>query len=169
MSAPTVITLVMISAVPRHSTNAVQIATTIATTGPSSDFTRRALSAAATVARLASSIRFASRSCRSNALTERTEPSPCCATATISLCRLRTSRVASLTAFLKRITNSSRNGVTPTAISAKSQLSQNMMPSMPTIVIMSTTIDSVADDAKSCTVATSLVSVDSMLPVWCVA
>ena len=56
--------------------------------------------------------------------------------------------------------------MTPTAISAKSQLSQNMMPSMPTIVIMSTTIDSVADDAKSCTVDTSLVSVDSSAPVW---
>ena len=114
-------------------------------------------------------MRFASRSWRSKALTERTDPRPCCATATISLWRLRTSRVASLTAFLKRITKSSRNGVTPMAMSAKSQLSQNMMPSMPTMVMMSTTIDSVADDAKSCTVDTSLVSVDSSEPVWCVA
>ena len=114
-------------------------------------------------------MRLASRSWRSNALTERTEPNPCCATATISLWRLRTSRVASFTAFLKRITNRSRKGVTPMAISAKSQFSQNMMPSMPTMVMTSTMIDSVAEDAKSWTVETSLVRVDRSEPVWCVA
>ena len=71
----------------------------------------------------------------------------------------------SFTAFLKRKTNSSRNGVTATAISVKSQLSQNMSPSMPTMVIRSTRMPSVDDDAKSCTVETSLVIVDSSVPV----
>ena len=70
-----------------------------------------------------------------------------------------------MTAFLKRMTKSSRNGVTATAISVKSQLSQNMSPSMPTIVIRSTTMPSVDDDAKSCTVETSLVIVESSVPV----
>ena len=83
----------------------------------------------------------------------------------MSLCRLRTSRCTSLTAFLKRITKSSRNGVTATAISVKSQLSQNMSPSMPTIVIRSTRMPSVDADAKLCTVATSLVIVESSVPV----
>ena len=70
----------------------------------------------------------------------------------MSLCRMRTSCVTSFTAFLKRNTNSSRNGVTPTAISAKSQSSQNISPSMKTIVSRSTRMPSVADEAKFCTV-----------------
>ena len=59
--------------------------------------------------------------------------------------------------------------MTPTAIRAKSQLSQNIRPSMPTIVIRSTAIDNVDDDAKSCTVDTSAVIVDSNAPVCCVS
>jgi hypothetical protein len=165
VSAPTDIAPAMISAVPRQSTNAVHAATTMVTTGERTDLMRRAFSDASTVARLAASIRCASRSCRPKASTTRIEPRPCSTTETMSLCLRRTSRVAPLTAFLKRATNSSRNGVMATAISAKSQFSQNMIPSMPTIVIASTRMTSVADDAKSCTVATSLVIVESSAPL----
>ena len=56
-------------------------------------------------------------------------------------------------------------GVTPTAISAKSHSSQNMSPSIITIVSRSTTMESVADDAKFWTVVTSLVIVDRSGPV----
>ena len=90
-------------------------------------------------------------------------------TATISLWRTRTIRVTSLTAFLSRITNSSRNGVTPIAISVKSQSSQNMSPSMKTMVRRSTKIVSVDEDANACTVETSLVSVDISDPVLAVS
>ena len=55
--------------------------------------------------------------------------------------------------------------MTATAISVKSQLSQNMSPSIPTIVIRSTRMPSVDAEAKPCTVATSLVIVDSSVPV----
>ena len=144
---------------------AVHIATTTVTTGDSSDFTRRAFSAASTCERLASPMRSCSRSCRANALTTRTDSRPCWTTATMSLCRRRTSWVTFLTDFLNRITNSSRNGVTPIAISAKSHSSQNMRPSIMTIVSRSTTMPSVADDAKFWTVVTSLVIVDSSGPV----
>jgi hypothetical protein len=71
-----------------------------------------------------------------------------------------------LTAFLKRITNSSRKGVTPTAISVKSQLSHNIRPSMKTMVSRSTAMPSVDDEAKLCTVDTSLVMVDISAPVF---
>ena len=143
----------------------VHSATTTVTPGDSSDLTRRAPSAAATCARLASPIRVRSKSWRPKALTTRTDSSPCCTTATMSVWRRRTSCVACFTSFLKCSTNSSSTGVTPTAISAKSQLSQNIRPSMPMIVMMSTRIPSVADDAKPCTVATSLVIVDRSGPV----
>ncbi len=74
-----------------------------------------------------------------------------------------------MTAFLKRMTNISRNGVTPTAISVKSQSSQSMSPSMNTIVTRSTTIPSVDDEAKLWTVETSLVIVDISAPVFAVS
>ena len=63
----------------------VQSETMAVTTGDSSDLTRRALSAASTVARLAVSSRACSRSSRPNACTTRIDSSPCCKTATISL------------------------------------------------------------------------------------
>ena len=56
-----------------------------------------------------------------------------------------------------------------TTSSAKSQLSQNIRPSMPTIVIKSTRMLSVDDDTKSCTVETSSVIVLRSTPVWCVS
>ena len=71
-----------------------------------------------------------------------------------------------MTAFLKRMTNISRKGVTPTAISVKSQSIQNIRPSMRTTVMRSTTMPSVDDEAKLCTVATSLVMVDISVPVF---
>ncbi len=147
----------------------VHSATTMLTTGESSDLTWRALSAAWMVAWLAACMCAISRSCRPNALTARTEPRPSWTTATTSLCLTRTVRVTSLTAFLKRMTNISRNGVTPIAISVKSQSSQNMRPSMNTMVTRSTTMPSVDDDAKSCTVDTSLVIVDISVPVFAVS
>ena len=78
---------------------------------------------------------------------------------------MRTSRVTSLTAFLNRTTNISRKGVTPTAISVKSQSSQNIRPTIKTIVTRSTIMPSVDDDAKPWTVETSLVIVDISVPV----
>jgi hypothetical protein len=78
-------------------------------------------------------------------------------------------RVTSFTAFLKRMTNSSRKGVTPTAISVKSQSSQTIRPSMNTMVSRSTMMSSVDDEAKSCTVETSLVIVDISAPVFAVS
>ena len=56
-----------------------------------------------------------------------------------------------------------------TAISVKSQSSQNIRPSMKTIVSRSTTMPSVADEAKPCTVDTSLVMVDISAPVFAVS
>ena len=148
---------------------AVQSATTMLTTGDSSDLTWRALSAASTVAWLAASMCASSRSCRPNALIARTDPRPSWTTATTSLCRTRTVRVTSFTAFLKRMTNISRKGVTPTAISVKSQSSQIIRPSMKTMVKRSTTMPSVDDEAKLCTVDTSLVMVDISAPVFAVS
>src|SRR5207237_1274910 len=84
-----------------------------------------ALRAACTAARLASWRCSSSSSWRPKAFTTRMDSSPCCTTPTMSLSRRRTSRVAFLTAFLKRTTKRRRNGATPTAMSAKSQLSQN--------------------------------------------
>ena len=55
------------------------------------------------------------------------------------------------------------------AISVKSQSSQNIRPSMKTMVIRSTTMPSVDDDAKLCTVDTSLVMVDISAPVFAVS
>ena len=89
-----------------------------------------------------------SRSCRPKALTTRIDSSPCCTTATMLLCCLRTSCVAFFTAFLNRETSNSMNGVTRHSDQVKSQLSQNMTTSMPTIVNISTTIPRVEDDAK---------------------
>ena len=108
-------------------------------------------------------------SCRPYAFTTRTDSRPCCTTATISLWCLRTSWVAFFTARLNRATNSSRNGVTAIAISAKSQSSQNMMPSMPTIVSRSTRMPSVPDEAKFWIVFTSVVMVERIAPTWCVS
>ena len=59
--------------------------------------------------------------------------------------------------------------MTPTAISVKSQSSQNMRPSMKTMVTRSTTMPSVDDEAKPWTVATSLVIVDISVPVFAVS
>ena len=56
--------------------------------------------------------------------------------------------------------------MTPTAISVKSQSSQNIRPSMKTMVIRSTTMPSVDDEAKLWTVDTSLVMVDISAPVF---
>jgi hypothetical protein len=55
--------------------------------------------------------------------------------------------------------------VTPSAISVKSQSSQNISPTMKTMVIMSTRMLSVEDDAKFCSVVTSVVMVDISAPV----
>ena len=85
------------------------------------------------------------------------------------LCCRRTSCVAFFTAFLNRDTNKSKNGVTATAISVKSQFSQNMMKSMPMIVSRSTAISSVDDDAKLWMVWTSAVIVLSSAPLWCLS
>ena len=151
---------------PRQSTKPVQSATTIVTAGERSDFTRRALSAASTVARLTSSRRDSSSSCRPKAFTTRIDSSPCSTTATMSLWWCRTSCVARLTTRLSRATNSSKNGVTPTAMSAKSNSSQSMRPSMPMMVSRSTRMSSVDDDAKPWMVSMSSVMVDSSAPVW---
>ena len=56
--------------------------------------------------------------------------------------------------------------MTPTAISVKSQSSQNIRPSMNTMVKRSTTMPSVDEEAKLCTVDTSLVIVDISVPVF---
>ena len=90
---------------------------------------------------------------------------PCCTTATIWLCSLRTWWVAFFTAFLKRDTKNSKNGVTPTAIMVKSQLSQNIRPSMLTMVSRSTKMLSVEDEAKPWMVWMSVVMVLSRVPV----
>src|SRR5664280_409120 len=90
----------------------------------------------------------------------------CCTTATISDCSLRTWCVAFFTAFLNRETNSSRNGVTPMAISVKSQFSQNINTNMQTIVSMSTRMFKVEDDANPWIVCMSVVIVLSIAPVW---
>jgi hypothetical protein len=153
------------SPAPRHKTRAVHSATTTATTGERSDLTRRALSAAFTVARLASPSRDASTSCAPNVCTVRIDSRPVWSTDTMSLSRRRTSRVAFLTARLNRVTNSSRNGVIATTSSVKSQLSQNIRPSIPTMVMKSTRMLSVSDDTKSCTVETSSVIVLRSNPV----
>ncbi len=119
------------------------------TTGDSSDFTRRAASAAFTVAWLTSPSSSCSMSWRPKALTTRIDSRPCCTTATISACSLRTAWVAFFTAFLKRETKSSRKGVTATAIKVKSQLSQDIRPSMETMVSRSMRISRVEEEAKS--------------------
>jgi len=72
---------------------------------------------------------------------------------------------AFLTTFLNRDTKSSMNGVTATAISVKSQLSQNMMNNIATIVNISTAMPSVDDDAKAWIVCTSDVMVLRIVPV----
>ncbi len=87
----------------------------------------------------------------------------------MSLWRCRTSWVAFLTALLNCMTKSSRNGVTATAIRAKSKLSQNMRPSMPMIVRTSTRIPSVAPEAKFWMVVMSVVIVDRRFPVCCLS
>ena len=74
--------------------------------------------------------------------------SPSCTTATIWLCSFRTSRVALFTAFLKRETNIRSAGVMATAISVKSQLSQNIRPSMQKIVSRSTRMSRVEPEAN---------------------
>ena len=112
MSEPTVMVPARISAAPRQSTMAVQMATTIVTTGESSALTLRAFSAALTVASLTICSISSSVFSWPKALTTCIDSRPCWTTATIWLCSLRTSWVASLTAFLKRETKKSRNGVT---------------------------------------------------------
>ena len=82
----------------------------------------------------------------------------------MSLWRWRTSCVAFLTAFLNRDTKSSRNGVTATAISVKSKFSQNIRPSIPTIVRMSTKMPRVAPEAKFWIVVMSVVMVRQEVP-----
>jgi hypothetical protein len=147
----------------------VQSDTTTVTTGERSDLIRRAFSAASTAAWLAS-FRCSSSSCsRPYALTTRIDSSPSWTTATMSLCRWRTSWVAFLTAFLKRETKRSRNGVTATAISVKSKFSQNIRPSMPMIVRMSTKIPSVEPEAKFWMVVMSVVIVERRFPVCCLS
>jgi len=73
--------------------------------------------------------------------------------------------VAALTAFLNLETKSSRKGVTAMAIRVKSQLSQNMRPSMQTMVSRSTRMLSVEEDAKPWIVWMSVVRVLRMVPV----
>src|SRR5450631_1102717 len=164
--APAVMVPATISEVPFHRTMAVQNATTMLTTGESKDLTWRALSAASTVAWLAVVMFATSRSWRPNAFIARTDPRPSWTTSTTALCLTRTILVTSFTAFLKRTTNSSRNGVTPMAIRVKSQSSQNIRPSMKTMVRRSTTMPSVEEEAKLCTVDTSLVMVDIRVPLF---
>ncbi len=67
----------------------------------------------------------------------------------MSLSRRRTSRVARLTARLKRATKSSSAGVTPATSSVNRQFSHTITPSMPTIVIASMRMASVETDTKS--------------------
>ena len=55
------------------------------------------------------------------------------------------------------------------AIRVKSQSSQNIKPIMKTMVMMSTRMLSVDDDAKLWIVATSLVMVDISAPVFAVS
>ena len=83
----------------------------------------------------------------------------------MSACSLRTSWVAFFTAFLKREMKNSRNGVTATAIRVKSQLSQNIRPSIDTIVSMSTRMLRVDEEAKAWMVAMSVVMVLRSVPV----
>ncbi len=56
-----------------------------------------------------------------------------------------------------------------TTMSVKSQSSQNIRPSIPTIVMRSTTMLNVDDDTKFWTVETSSVIVLRSNPVWCVS
>ena len=56
---------------------------------------------------------------------------------------------AIFTAPLNRVTNNSKNGVTESAISAKSKFSQNIRPIIPTIVIKSTRMPSVEPEANA--------------------
>ncbi len=86
-----------------------------------------------------------------------------------SLSRRRTSRVALFIVRRNLAMASSSNGVMPTTSSVKCQLSQNIRPSMPTIVVKSTRIPSANDDTKSCTVDTSSVIVLRSAPVSCVS
>ena len=71
----------------------------------------------------------------------------------------------SFTAVLNRKMSRSRTGVNATAIRVKSQSSQNINPTMNTMVRKSITISSVEDEAKSWIVATSLVMVDTSVPI----
>ena len=96
-SAPAVMAPARTSRAPNQSTAAVPMATSPVTTGPSNDLTRRAYSAASTLSTLFASSRWRSNAPCANALTTRMAPSPSCTIETISLWRLRTSRVASLT------------------------------------------------------------------------
>ena len=144
----------------------MQTATVTVTTGDKSDLMLRALRAALTVARLTSRSCSCSSSCRPKALMACMDSRPCCTTATISDCSLRTSWVAFFTAFLKRETKSSRKGVTPTAIRVKSQFSQNIKTNMQTMVSRSTRMFKVEDDANPWMVWMSVVMVLSMVPVW---
>ena len=169
MSDPAVISPDKPSEAPRQRTNAAQQATVTDTIGESSDFTRRAFNDASTVSRLASARRLSSSSCRPNALTTRIEVSPSWTTSSISLCLRRTSRVAFFTARRNRATNSSRNGATATAISAKSQLSQNISPSIPAIVSRSMKMLRVDEEAKPWIVSMSSEMVLSSAPVGCVS
>ncbi len=59
--------------------------------------------------------------------------------------------------------------MTPTAMSVKSKSSQNMMPSIPMIVRMSTKIPSVEPEAKFWIVVMSVVMVERRFPVCCLS
>ena len=59
--------------------------------------------------------------------------------------------------------------MTATAIKVKSQLSQNIIASIPTMVSKSTAISKVAEEAKAWMVSTSPVIVLSSAPVWCLS
>ena len=148
VSVPTVVAPSSTSTEPRHSTRPVQIATARPTTGESSDDTRRAFSQAVTVSLLADTSCRSSKSWRSKACTTSIPSSPCCSVEVRSAWRWRTSRVAFLISPLTRNTNTARNGITVSAIRAKSHRSTNITMIIPKIVNVSVIRFSVDTDAK---------------------
>ena len=115
-----------ISTEPRQSTRPVHIATASPTTGESSDDTRRALSQAVTVSLLAARLLLL-EVLAVEGLHDLVSPSrPCCRVEARSDWRLRTSRAAFLISLLTRNTKSASNGITVSAIRAKSQRSTNI-------------------------------------------
>ena len=88
---------------------------------------------------------------------------------TISLCRRRTLRVASLTTDRSRTAKTSTNGVTASATSVNRQFSVNITASIPTMVRPSTSRSSMDVDAKSCTALMSSVIVLISGPTCCLS